>query len=55
MDTATLCTSELVTNACVHAKGGDGSALSLSVASARVRGIVYDGDDNPPVMTTTRR
>lgn len=50
VDTATLCTSELVTNACVHAKGGDGSALWLSVEPARVRVIVYDGDENPPVI-----
>ncbi|WP_369248350.1 ATP-binding protein [Streptomyces sp. R41] len=48
VDTATLCTSELVTNACVHAKG-DGSALWLSVEPSRVRVIVYDGDENPPV------
>ncbi|GGN85435.1 ATP-binding protein [Streptomyces albiflavescens] len=49
VDTAALCTSELVTNACVHAKGGDGSALWLSVEPGRVRVIVYDGDENPPV------
>lgn len=50
VDTATLCTSELVTNACVYAKGGDGSALWLSVEPARVRVIVYDGDESPPVI-----
>ncbi|MFE2964035.1 ATP-binding protein [Streptomyces sp. NPDC059340] len=49
VDAATLCTSELVTNACVHAKG-DGSALWLSVESAKVRVVVYDGDENPPVI-----
>jgi anti-sigma regulatory factor (Ser/Thr protein kinase) len=49
VDAATLCTSELVTNACVHAKG-DGSALWLSVGSAGVRVVVYDGDENPPVI-----
>ncbi|MFM9588671.1 ATP-binding protein [Streptomyces scabiei] len=49
VDAAALCTSELVTNACVHAKGG-GSVLRLAVESFRVRVIVYDGDENPPVM-----
>ncbi|MFD9328599.1 ATP-binding protein [Streptomyces sp. NPDC060065] len=49
VDTATLCTSELVTNACVHAKGG-GSALWLSVDPARVRVTVFDGDENLPVI-----
>ncbi|MFF4726272.1 ATP-binding protein [Streptomyces mirabilis] len=49
VDAATLCTSELVTNACVHAMG-DGSALWLSVESAKVRVVVYDGDENPPVI-----
>jgi anti-sigma regulatory factor (Ser/Thr protein kinase) len=49
VDAATLCTSELVTNACVHA-GGDGSALWVSVESAGVRVVVYDGDENPPVI-----
>ncbi|MEH0635599.1 ATP-binding protein [Streptomyces bottropensis] len=49
VDAAALCTSELVTNACVHAKGG-GSVLRLTVESWRVRVIVYDGDENPPVM-----
>lgn len=49
IDAATLCTSELVTNACVHAKG-DGSALWLSVEPTGVRVVVYDGDKNPPVM-----
>ncbi|KND46131.1 ATP-binding protein [Streptomyces stelliscabiei] len=49
VEAAALCTSELVTNACVHAKGG-GSVLRLTVESWRVRVIVYDGDENPPVM-----
>ncbi|MFJ8010441.1 ATP-binding protein [Streptomyces fagopyri] len=49
VDAATLCTSELVTNACVHAKG-DGSALWLSVEPAGVRVVVFDGDENPPVI-----
>jgi hypothetical protein len=49
VDAAALCTSELVTNACVHAKGG-GSVLWLAVETWRVRVIVYDGDENPPVM-----
>jgi len=45
---ATLCTSELVTNACVHAKG-DGAALWLSAGPQGIRVVVYDGDENPPV------
>jgi anti-sigma regulatory factor (Ser/Thr protein kinase) len=49
IDAAALCTSELVTNACVHAKG-DGSALWLSVEPTGVRVVVYDGDKNPPVI-----
>ncbi|MBC9727843.1 ATP-binding protein [Streptomyces sp. TRM68367] len=49
VDDATLCTSELVTNACVHAKG-DGAALWLAVEAGRVRVVVYDGDENPPVI-----
>ncbi|WP_128432721.1 ATP-binding protein [Streptomyces cyaneus] len=49
VDDATLCTSELVTNACVHAKGGDGAALWLGVEAGRVRVVVYDKDENPPV------
>ena len=49
VDAAALCTSELVTNACVHAKGG-GSVLWLAVETWRVRVIVYDGDESPPVM-----
>jgi hypothetical protein len=49
VDDATLCTSELVTNACVHAKG-DGAALWLAVEDGRVRVVVYDGDENPPVI-----
>lgn len=49
VDDATLCTSELVTNACVHAKG-DGAALWLAVEERRVRVVVYDGDENPPVI-----
>ncbi|WP_326721426.1 ATP-binding protein [Streptomyces sp. NBC_00243] len=49
VDAATLCTSELVTNACVHAKGG-GSALWLSADPARVRVTVFDGDENLPVI-----
>ncbi|WP_455352646.1 ATP-binding protein [Streptomyces sp. SYSU K217416] len=49
IDAATICTSELVTNACVHAKG-IGSLLWLSVATARIRVTVYDGDAQPPVI-----
>ncbi|MDX2606586.1 ATP-binding protein [Streptomyces caniscabiei] len=49
VDAAALCTSELVTNACVHARGG-GSVLWLAVEAWRVRVIVFDGDENPPVM-----
>ncbi|GCB47609.1 ATP-binding protein [Streptomyces sp. NL15-2K] len=50
IDDAMLCTSELVTNACVHAKGGDGTVLWLAVEEGRLRVVVYDGDENPPVM-----
>jgi hypothetical protein len=49
VDAAALCTSELVTNACVHAKGG-GSVLWVGVEGWRVRVMVYDGDETPPVM-----
>ncbi|MFJ3305963.1 ATP-binding protein [Streptomyces sp. NPDC086549] len=48
VEDATLCTSELVTNACVHAKG-DGAALWLAVEGERLRVVVYDGDERPPV------
>ncbi|MDV7215773.1 ATP-binding protein [Streptomyces prunicolor] len=50
VDDAILCTSELVTNACVHAKGGDGTVLWLAVEEERLRVVVYDGDENPPVI-----
>ncbi|MGH1554561.1 ATP-binding protein [Streptomyces sp. L7] len=43
-------TSELVTNACVHAKGGDGTVLWPAVEDGRLRVVVYDGDENPPVI-----
>ncbi|WP_406197671.1 ATP-binding protein [Streptomyces europaeiscabiei] len=49
VDDAVLCASELVTNACVHAKGGDGTVLWLAVEEGRLRVVVYDGDENPPV------
>lgn len=50
-DDAALCTSELVTNACVHAKGTD-AVLRLAVGEplAAVRVTVYDGDVQPPVL-----
>ena len=50
-DNAALCTSELVTNACVHAKGAD-AVLRLTVGEslAAVRVTVYDGDLRPPVL-----
>lgn len=50
VDDAMLCTSELVTNACVHAKGGDGTVLWLTVEEKRLRVAVYDRDENPPVI-----
>lgn len=50
VDDAVLCASELVTNACVHAKGGDGTVLWLAVEEGRLRVVVYDGDENPPVI-----
>ena len=49
VEDATLCTSELITNACVHAKG-EGAALWLAVEPEGVRVVVYDGDENPPVI-----
>ncbi|MFD4560338.1 ATP-binding protein [Streptomyces sp. NPDC058469] len=49
VEDATLCTSELITNACVHAKG-DGAALWLSADPHGIRVVVYDGDENPPVI-----
>ncbi|WP_460067752.1 ATP-binding protein [Streptomyces sp. YKOK-I1] len=49
VDDAILCTSELVTNACTHAKG-DGTVLWLAVEERRLRVAVYDGDENPPVI-----
>ncbi|WP_200307366.1 ATP-binding protein [Streptomyces adelaidensis] len=48
VDAAALCTSELVTNACVHAKGGN-SALWLAVGARSVRVLVFDEDEKPPV------
>lgn len=50
VDDAVLCASELVTNACVHAKGGDGTVLWLAVEEGRLRVVVYDGDESPPVI-----
>ncbi|MEU5481484.1 ATP-binding protein [Streptomyces mirabilis] len=41
--------SELVTNVCVHAKGGDDTVLWLAVEKGRLRVVVYDGDENPPM------
>ncbi|MFC4470762.1 ATP-binding protein [Streptomyces xiangluensis] len=51
VDNAALCTSELVTNACVHAKGTD-AVLRLAVGEplAAVRVTVYDGDLRPPIL-----
>ncbi|MFK4064442.1 ATP-binding protein [Streptomyces sp. NPDC029674] len=50
VDSAALCTSELVTNACVHAVGV-GSLVWLSVVASGVRVTVYDGaPDDLPVM-----
>lgn len=49
VEPATLCTSELVTNACVHAKG-IGSLVRLAIDASDVRVTVYDGEQSPPVM-----
>lgn len=50
VDSAALCTSELVTNVCVHAKGS-GALLWLAVGAAYVRVTVYDeAAADPPVM-----
>ncbi|MGP4002164.1 ATP-binding protein [Streptomyces sp. 8N706] len=47
VDTAALCTSELVTNAYLHARGL-GSLLWLAIEDADVRVTVYDGTTEPP-------
>ncbi|MEW2399527.1 ATP-binding protein [Streptomyces sp. NPDC046862] len=49
VDDATLCTSELVTNSCVHAKGA-GAVLLLTAEGEAVRVTVYDEDDVLPVL-----
>ncbi|WP_251016095.1 ATP-binding protein [Streptomyces sp. ISL-99] len=49
IDAAAMCTSELVTNACVHAKG-IGSLLWLAIEAAHIRITVYDGTQELPVM-----
>ncbi|MFJ9583705.1 ATP-binding protein [Streptomyces acidicola] len=49
VDDATLCTSELVTNSCVHAKG-TGAVLLLTAECEAVRVTVYDEDRTPPAL-----
>ncbi|MDH2392096.1 ATP-binding protein [Streptomyces sp. HNM0663] len=49
VDRATLCTSELVTNAYRHTMG-IGSLLWLAVRDKGVRVTVYDGERRRPVM-----
>lgn len=47
LDDAVLCTSELMTNACVHAKGAGGAVLRMAVdvrGPVPLRVTVYDGD-----------
>ncbi|WP_405861640.1 ATP-binding protein [Streptomyces sp. NBC_01515] len=39
VDDAILCTSELVTNACVHAKGGDGAVAGGGGGAVAGRGV----------------
>ncbi|MER6014960.1 ATP-binding protein [Streptomyces bluensis] len=49
VDDATLCTSELVTNSCIHAKG----AGAVFTPHRRTRGrrvTVYDEDRTPPAL-----
>jgi hypothetical protein len=53
VDTATLCASELITNAYQHTKGA-GSLLWLAVEAAYVRITVYDGALEPPVVARER-
>ncbi|WP_327355361.1 ATP-binding protein [Streptomyces sp. NBC_01304] len=48
-EAATLCTSELVTNAVVHARG-PGATLELAIEATYVRVEVRDSDDRPPVL-----
>ncbi|MFJ2745528.1 ATP-binding protein [Streptomyces sp. NPDC087440] len=50
LDAATLCTSELVTNAVLHAHGTD-SLLHLTVEPTRIRLTVYDGSPAKPAPT----
>ncbi|MEU3464582.1 ATP-binding protein [Streptomyces sp. NPDC006733] len=53
VDSATLCASELITNAYQHAKGA-GSLLWLAVEAEYVRVTVYDGGSEPPVVARGR-
>ncbi|WP_149829936.1 ATP-binding protein [Streptomyces tailanensis] len=52
VDDAVLCTSELVTNSCVHAKGSGGALLLLDTDDydSAVRVTVYDRDRTPPSL-----
>ncbi len=51
VDDATLCVSELVTNACLHSAVETGAGLRLIASSAGVRGTVYDEDVALPVLS----
>ncbi|WP_194238847.1 ATP-binding protein [Streptomyces spongiae] len=48
-DDAALCSSELVTNSCVHAEGA-GAVLQLAVDGVAVRVTIYDDDPALPVL-----
>ncbi|MCX5204132.1 ATP-binding protein [Streptomyces sp. NBC_00237] len=50
IDAATMCTSELVTNAVVHAQG-IGNLLWLAVEHTHIRLTVYDGSPAKPTLT----
>lgn len=49
VDDAALCSSELVTNSCVHAEGA-GAVLQLAVDGVAVRVTIYDDDPALPVL-----
>lgn len=47
LDDAVLCTSELMANACLHARGAEGAVLRVAVDArgpVALRVTVYDGD-----------
>ncbi|MEE1765833.1 ATP-binding protein [Streptomyces sp. SP18BB07] len=49
-DDAVLCTSELVTNSCRHAKSSGAHLLLIAGPEGPVRVTVYDDDRTPPSL-----